>query len=164
MPGGCWQDALNRGARMGCIGASDDHRLKNGVVSDEFAGPCAWPGITGVLAEENTQASIFRALKARRCYGFMGGRMWIDFRVNGHYMGEEFATDEDRRIYFNVRADAPIRKIMIVKNCRDYLFVRQGEQMVFDYEWENPTDFYYLRVELQDGRLGWTSPVWATRA
>ena len=162
--GGCWQDALRRGARMGCIAASDDHRLKNGVVSDEFAGPCAYPGITGVLCEENTQASIFGALKARRCYGFMGGRMWIDFRVNGHYMGEEFTTDEDRRLYFNVRADAPISKIMIVKNCWDYLFVRQGEQMVFDYEWENSTDVYYLRVELQDGRLGWTSPVWVTRA
>ena len=36
--------------------------------------------------------------------------------------------------------------------------------MVFDYESENSTHVYYLRVALQDGRLGWTSPVWVTWA
>ena len=36
--------------------------------------------------------------------------------------------------------------------------------MILDYEWESPCDVYYLRVELQDGRLGWTSPIWVTRA
>ena len=158
--GGCWQDALRRGAKMGCIAASDDHRLRNGLVSDEYEGPCAYPGITGVLCEENTTESIFRALKARRCYGFMGGRMWIDFRINGHYMGEEFSTGADREIYYNIRADAPVAKVMLVKNCQDYIFTRQAEQMIFDYHAESPCDSYYLRVELEDGRLGWTSPIW----
>ena len=124
--GGCWQDALKRGAKMGCIAASDDHQMTNGLITDA-ADINRFPGITGVLCEENTTDSIFRALKTRRCYGFMGGRMWIDFRINGHYMGEEFTSNEDRHIYFNVTADAPIEKIMIVKKCEDYMFVRKSE-------------------------------------
>jgi len=157
--GGCWQDALKRGAKMGCIAASDDHGMTNGLITDSD-NIDRFPGITGVLCAENTTESIFKALKARRCYGFMGGRMWIDFRINGHYMGEEFTTDEDRHIYFNVTADAPIRRITLVKNCVDYMFVPKTEYMMFDYHAENECDSYYLRVELTDGRLGWTSPIW----
>ena len=161
--GGCWQDALRRGAKMGCIAASDDHRGMNGLVTDEYEGPCGCPGITGVLCEENTRGSIFRALKARRCYGFMGGRMWIDLRVNGHPMGEEFTCAGERYIYFNVRADAPVEKVTLVKNCEDALFVRVPEQMLIDRCADGPCDSYYLRVQLRDGRLGWTSPVWVNR-
>ncbi len=158
--GGCWQDALRRGAKMGCIAASDDHKMQNGLISDMYQGIEKYPGITGVLCEENTTEAIFRALKARRCYGFMGGRMWIDFRINGHFMGEEFSSAEDREIYISVRADAPVEKIMLVKNCEDYLFTRKAEEIIFDYAAETSCDCYYLRVQLTDGRFGWTSPVW----
>lgn len=160
--GGFWQAALKRGAKMGCIAASDDHFCKNGLILDEIYGISRFPGITAVLAEENTVPAIFDALKKRRCYGFMGGRMWIDFRINGHYMGEEFTDDGDRRIYFKVSAeeDAKLDKVTIVKNCRDYMIIKRDEQFVFDYAQEEDTDIYYLRVEFKDGRCGWTSPIW----
>ncbi|MBO5060993.1 MAG: DUF3604 domain-containing protein [Clostridia bacterium] len=158
--GGFWQDALKRGAKMGCIAASDDHDRENGLVSDRFTGIARYPGITGVLAEENTLSSIFSALKARRCYGFTGGRMWIDFRINGHYMGEEFADSGERSIYFNVKADSELERVTLVKNCRDYMIIKRNEQLIYDYRAEKPTDIYYLRVELKDGRIGWTSPIW----
>ena len=158
--GGCWQDALLRGAKMGCIAASDDHNLTNGLTLDGVEGIGKYPGITGVLCEENTPEAIFRALKARRCYGFTGGRMWIDFRINGRYMGEEIAAEGDREIYFSVRADAPIDRLVLLKNCREYMFTRRSEQMLYDYQAESECDVYYLRVELQDGRVGWTSPIW----
>lgn len=158
--GCCWQDALRRGARMGCIAASDDHNLMNGLPFPDGGDPCRYPGITGVLCEENTPEAIFDALKARRCYSFMGGRMTIDFRINGRYMGEEFTSDGDRQIYMRVDADENVRKMTLVKNCEDVLFVRSGEQTVYDYCADSPCDSYYLRVELTDGRLGWTSPIW----
>lgn len=158
--GGFWQDALKRGAKMGCIAASDDHFTENGLVSDRYEGIGRYPGITAVLAEKNTLSSIFAALKARRCYGFMGGRMYIDFRINGHYMGEEFVDEGERSIYIKVSADAEVEKITLVKNCRDYIIMKRSEQLIYDYKAECQTDFYYLRVELKDGRCGWTSPIW----
>ena len=48
----------------------------------------------------------------------------------------------------------------LVKNCRNYVVFTTGKQLIFDYCQEQPTDYYYLRVELEDGRFGWTSPIW----
>lgn len=162
--GGYWQDALKRGAKMGCIGASDNHgRSLDNAWEKAQTGINRFGGRTGVLAKENTLESIFEALKARRCYAFMGGRMEIDFRINGHYMGEEFTDDSDRSIYINVTADAPVKEITLVKNCCDYIKAKKTEFLIFDYKAENDTDYYYLRVELTDGRFGWTSPIWINK-
>jgi len=161
--GGFWHDALKRGARMGCIGASDDHGLTNGMVNEQIPGLGKYPGITGVLAKENTTEAIFEAIKARRCYCFMGGRIHMDFRINGHYMGEEFTSGEDRSIYFKVQADGDIDHIALIKNCREYMMTKKSEYLMLDYKQEQPTDFYYLRVHLKDGRVGWTSPIWINR-
>ena len=123
-----------------------------------------YPGITGVLAKENTLPAIFEALKARRCYAFMGGKIYMDFRINGHYMGEEFTTNEDRSIYYKIEADGEIESITVVKNCRDYVIIQHDKELVFfDYSQENETDYYYLRVKLKDGRLAWSSPIWVSK-
>lgn len=159
--GGFWQDALKRGAKMGCMASSDDHAGKPGLTTEESGFPRMHPGLTAVLAKENTLPAIFEALKARRCYGLMGGRIVLDFRINGHYMGEEFTSNEDRTIYFKVEADGEIDSITVVKNCRDYVMLKEEtEQVFFDYRKENETDYYYLRVKLKDGRMAWSSPIW----
>lgn len=162
--GGFFQDALKRGAKPGVIAASDDHGCKNGLEREELEGFERYPGMTAVLAKENTLEGIFEALKARRCYGFMGSkRVYIDFRINGHYMGEEFSCDGDRSVYFKIESETPVKRVTVVKNCRDYMIIKRPEQLFFDYKAENETDTYYLRVELSDGRLAWTSPVFVTK-
>lgn len=161
--GGYWQDALMRGAKMGCIGGSDDHACKNGLtIEPEFEGDLrVYPGITGVLAEENSLNSIFDAIKAKRTFAFTGGRVAIDFRINGHYMGEEFQCNGDRTVYFKVSADAPIKQITVVKNCRDYVRIQRRKEFLFyDISKESDCDFYYLRVEIEGGRCALTSPIW----
>ncbi len=163
--GGFWQDALKKGAKMGCIAASDDHVGCNGIIDESKEYPYNFPGITAVLAKENTVEGIFEALKNRRCYGIMYGKILIDFRINDHFMGEEFSINkgEDRNIYFSVDADEEIKSVTLVKNCKDYIVFgsKAGKkQLVFDYTKENETDYYYLRVILKDGRMAWTSPIW----
>lgn len=168
--GGFWQDALRRGAKMGVIGGGDDHNGTNGQVDDSLPYPEKYPGVTGVWARENTTEAIFDALKAKRTYAFMmgyadgamGGRMEIDFRIDGHYMGETISRAESRdlHIFFRVKADVPVKWVTIVKNCRNYITLRCDSDLILDYKQETPCDCYYLRVELEDGRFGWTSPVW----
>lgn len=168
--GGFWQDALRRGAKMGVIGGSDDHSGMNGRVDESLPYPLKYPGVTGVWATENSPEAIFEALKAKRTYAFMlgnadgdmGGRMEIDFRINGHYMGETIARPESRdlHIYYKIKSDVPVKGVTLVKNCRNYLALRHDRELILDYKQETPTDVYYLRVELTDGRFGWTSPVW----
>ena len=168
--GGFWQDALKRGAKMGVIAGSDGHSGYNGRV-EEFKGyPGMYPGVTGVWAEENTPTALFDAIRAKRTYAFMmgkpdgemGGRMIIDFRINGHWMGETITRPEgsDLSIYYEIKADVPIKSVMLVKNCRNYIRLRSSKEIIFDYKQESECDCYYLRVELKDGRFGWTSPIW----
>ena len=168
--GGFWQDALRRGAKMGVIGGSDDHSGKNGRVDPDLPYPQKYPGVTGVWAKENTPAAIFEALRAKRTYAFMmgertgamQGRMEIDFRINGHYMGEVISRPEERdlHIFYRVKADVPVKRVTLVKNCRNYVALTAASELIFDYKQENATDYFYLRVELADGRFGWTSPIW----
>jgi hypothetical protein len=123
-----------------------------------------------VWATENSPAAIFEALKAKRTYAFMmgsadgemHGRVEIDFRINGHYMGATISRQDsqDLHIYYNVKADVPVKRVTLVKNCRNYISLNCTSELILDYKQENPTDYYYLRVELADGRFGWTSPIW----
>ena len=171
--GGYWQDALRRGAKMGVIGGSDDHSGLNGQVVEAKGYPGMYPGVTGVWAEENTTSAIFDAIRAKRTFAFMmgrpegemGGRMEIDFRINGHWMGETITRPEhgELTIYFHVKADTPIQSVTLVKNCRNYVRLRSAQDRIFDYHQESDSDCYYLRVALQDGRYGWTSPIWVER-
>ncbi len=162
--GGYWQDALARGVHMGCVGGSDDHGCTNGLVTGEPY-PYCFAGLTGVWAKENTLEGIFEALSAKRCFAFMGGsgkRMVLDFRINGHFMGEcfEVPKDEELTVWFSVEADAKVKCAAVVKNCRDVGRFRMNSSLFFDYRREKEEDCYYLRVELEDGRFGWTSPIW----
>lgn len=172
--GGFWQDALRKGAKMGVIGGSDDHSGMNGRVDDAQPYPQKYPGVTGVWATENTPAAIFEALRAKRTYAFMmgeasgemRGRMEIDFRINGHYMGEIIARPDSRdlHIFYRVKADVPVKRVTLVKNCRNYVALSAASELILDYKKENETDYFYLRVELTDGRFGWTSPIWVQEA
>ena len=172
--GGFWQDALRKGAKIGVIGGSDDHDGKNGQAIATAFYPHKYPGVTGVWATENSPSAIFEALKAGRTFaymmglsdGVMKGRMEIDFRINGHYMGETIVRPEsqDLFIYYTIKADIPIKAVTLVKNCRNYISLRASSELILDYKQETTTDFFYIRVELTDGRFGWTSPIWVTAA
>lgn len=171
--GGFWQDALRRGAKMGVIGGSDDHSGMGGQVIAAAGYPRMYPGVTGVWAKENTTAAIFDAIRAKRTFAYMlgmpdgemGGRMEIDFRIGGHFMGETItrAEGEDLTVYYEVRADVPLKSVTLVKNCRNYIRLRSRRDMILDYRQETDCDVYYLRVELTDGRFGWTSPIWVEK-
>lgn len=162
--GGFWQDALRRGAEMGCIGGSDDHSGKGGRMI-ERPYPFNYPGLTGIWAKENTVEGVFEALKSKRTFAFMGGKVTVDFRVNGHYMGEKLArgADGELHIWFSVKADAPVKTVTLVKNCRNYMIFNSiSSECIIDYCQETEKDSYYIRVELEDGRFGWCTPVWVT--
>ena len=78
-------------------------------------------------------------------------------------MGEEFSvsSNDELFIWFCVKADAPVKQVTLIKNLRDYLlFYHTKQQIIFDYKHETSCDCYYLRIELEDGRFGWTSPIW----
>jgi hypothetical protein len=170
--GGFWRDALEKGARMGCICGSDDHTSTPGLVleSDSPGSNLQYsnPGLTAILVEELTRDAIFEALAERRCYGVSGARILIDFRINDNIMGIEFdmKEGEKRDIYIHVIGESGLKTVTLIKNGRDriihHLYGRteKYEELIYDYKAERDTDYYYLRVEQHDGRMAWTSPIW----
>lgn len=165
--GGSLQEALAAGAHLAVYAGSDDHYGMNGLDLPEKGFPERYPGMTGVWAKENTVEGIFEALRGRHTYGFMGPeRIVVDFRVNDQRMGSvitEPVESPHRKIYFSVESKIAPKKITVVKNNRDYYVSRKesNDSCVFiDYERQHLEDWYYLRVELEDGRMAWTSPCW----
>lgn len=168
---GHWHDALESGARMGCVGGSDihcpypglPHRSGNNLRYDA-------PGLVAVLATDLTREAVFEALRARRCYAAAGTRVAIDFRINDLVMGSEAALPAatPRRIHMRVEAPTPLATVCLVKNGQDY-FVQHADgetdrfEMTFeDLHAERPTDYYYLRVTQTDELQAWSSPIWIT--
>ena len=169
--GGSWQDALARGARMGCIAGSDEHGANPGLPGKTvITGNLRYeqPGLCAVLAKELTRKAIFDALKSKRCYGTSGARIKIDFRINDAVMGSSLQVDAqiDRQIYINIQAEDPLETITIVKNNIDYVvFHVDGganafTELFYDSEMVHKTDYYYCRIQQTDGRNGWSSPIW----
>ena len=162
--GGSWQDALRKGARIGVVGGSDDHVGTPGLDHPDEPYPFCYRGLTGVWAKENTREGIFDALKKRRCFAFMGhDRMSLDFRINGHCMGESFflQPDEIKNIWIDFNATEKIDRVTLVKNCRDHVILYgKGRQMIFDYQQETDCDCYYVRALTEKGRYCWSSPIW----
>lgn len=148
------QDALARGYRLGFIASSDTHEMMPGQDG----------GIVAVLAKELTREAVFDAIKNRRCYASTAPRVLIDFRVNGTLMGSELRCAGERRITATVEAPCDILRLDIVKNNSNVHTVevgRRSAQIEFaDPVSEQATDYYYLRVTMEDHEFAWSSPVW----
>lgn len=176
--GGYWQDALERGVKMGCISGSDDHRGGPGLITKTPTGNNNLrynnPGTAVVLTKELTREAIFNALKERRCYATSGAKIELDFRINNNVMGSDIflSEDETREIFIDILCQeepVAIKTVTLVSNAENKIIYHvDGEsnhftEMIYDYDAERKTDYYYIRVELTDGRMAWSSPIWITK-
>ena len=185
---GCYvQDALARGYVLGIIGSGEtgDGHPGNAQWRRKYAGKggiALTPlggGLAAVWAESLTREAIFDAIKARRCYGTTNSRIILDFKLNGHWMGERITLPKsdlkDRPsvdLNITVKGTDRIEGIYVFRNGRiahyapgyarqmscqftDYLDVQhclKSEGGIFAY--------YYVRVIQADGHLAWSSPIW----
>lgn len=151
---GCYvRDALKRGYRLGFV-ASGDHNSMG-------------MGITALFVTDISRDGIIEALKMRRCYATTGARIFVDFRVDGHFMGEEYYAKEKPHIVGVVEGVKPLRDIVVFRN--DVIVYEKrniGDPvMTVDFVDEDFSDdsYYYLRVIQEDNEIAWSSPVWVNR-
>ena len=168
------QTALAKGFKFGLVASSDDHVGQPGWGQwgishfPHWSGVQYHNGIVAVYAESLTREAVWEALWNRRCYATTGARVILDFSINGHMMGEEieFSSPNDarREVSVSVAAPARIKQIDLVKNNID-LVSHEGksEQERFEYIDNSDletSDYYYVRVTLEDGNLAWSSPIY----
>jgi hypothetical protein len=177
-------DALDKGYKFGFVGGSDSHGTKwhhteiEGRDSNVPTGTVVgWKrdayrtGMTAILAEDLTRASLYKALKKRLCYATSGVPIIIDFRINDELMGSNIRVDAQPTISAYVNATDTIRSIDIVRSGRVFsgLQAHEGEgimsiqlNLIDKYINHGETHYYYLRVSQEDGNMAWSSPIWVT--
>jgi hypothetical protein len=150
---------LSSGGRTGFVGGSDTHEGK----------PAAR---TAVLVREMTRRAIFDALRHRRNYAVTQDRILLDFRINGHVMGEEIEVESDPRIVVDVKGTDRIEEVLLVRDGATLYSLSPETQAVrFQYVDHSfaGASYYYVRVvqadrdEQGNRSTAWSSPIWVKR-
>ncbi len=180
-----WSDgsirkALNNNCRFGFVAGGLDDRGIFGELYDNEQVQYS-PGLTAVLAPEQTREALFQALFNRQCYATTGERIIVGFFLAGAPMGSELNTKTKPGLSYNrhisgyIAGTSPIETIEIIRNgnvihtikepsietdftfddaeaVHKVAFPAKGEASAFIY--------YYLRVIQKDGHMAWSSPIW----
>ena len=150
------RDALNRGYRLGFTSGGEHEGV----------------GVTAVYAEKLTREAIFNALKKRHTYGTTGARIFLDFRVDGHLMGEEFKSkNKTPVITLNITGTSDIKSIKLVRSgmvLKEWKDAGKKVQLKWTDDSLSKTKkknnhYYYGSVSQEDGEIPtrpqpWTQP------
>jgi hypothetical protein len=154
---GCYvQDALARGHKLGFVSSGDHNSM--GI------------GVTALWVKEVSQAGIIEALQARRCYGTSGDKIFIDFRINDAFMGQELAIKGKPAIKAQIEAVLPLINVVLFKNNK-IIWEKNKAQLndainfeftFVDQEFDSDS-YYYVRAIQTNGQIVWASPIWCTK-
>lgn len=158
-----WEQAvrafLNQGGRTGFVGGSDTHDGKSAAR-------------TAVLARKLTRAAIFDALRHRRNYAVTHDRIVLDFRINGHVMGNAIAVEGRPRVRVDVQGTDTIQEIVIVRDGAALHTVHPASRSArFEFLDRSfaGASYYYVRVvqanqdEHGNPSRAWSSPIWVRK-
>lgn len=135
--GGTVLKGLMQGHVFGLIASSDGHNAYPGSYK---------MGLVAVYAEELTRESLWNALRARRTYAVTGDRILLDFRINGHLMGEICPFSQERSLSVWVEGLDALDKIEIIKN--GHILLREHASLDRNYPLEGEGKF---RIRLEWG-------------
>lgn len=178
---GSIRKALNRNCRFGFVaGGLDDRGIYDGLYEKDQEQYT--PGLTAILALEQSREALFLALYNRACYATTGARIVIGFSIAGISMGGELSTKTKPGLVLNrhitgfIAGTAPIQEIQILRNGIQIKSIITNQEAYFDFaidDMENlnacvlksPDDrphfvYYYMRVIQEDGHIAWSSPIW----
>ena len=154
-PAGYVWNAWAKGYKLG-VQAASDH------LSTHYSYACT-------IAEDFTREGLIDAMKQRHSYGATDNIV-LDYRMEangGEYLqGDIVKVDGEFRLTVNILGTSPIRQIDIIKN-QEFLYTRQKLPQDFEFSYEDAgktpgEDYYYVRVEQNDGNVAWSSPIWVT--
>lgn len=178
---GSIRKALNQNLRFGFVAGGFDDR---DVYSDFFESDQVQysPGLTAILAIEQTRDALFQALVNRSCYATTGARIVLGFTIAGAPIGAELNTKAKPGLSFNrhiagfVAGTTLIKEISFIRNGKVFHTIHPKtnyyEFTVDDteplskvllsapQEEKPPFVYYYMRVLQEDGHIAWSSPIW----
>jgi len=177
---GAIQKALNNNCRFGFVAGGLDDRGIYGPLyeNNQVQYP---PGLTAIIAEEQSREALFEALYRRSCYATTGERIIVGLFLAGHPMGSALDTETKPGLAINrhlsgfVAGTEPLIAVEIIRNGK-VIETFSSEDYFLDIAYDDmeplekvtitPSDkkppfvYYYLRVIQEDGHMAWSSPIW----
>lgn len=125
-------------------------------------------GTAALLVKEKTRKGIIEALRARRCYGTTGDKIFLNFKVDDSLMGETIPSNKLPKISINVKGSDSIKVVELLRNSRvvKTFEVPKGKDKFSvlytdsDAAKESGVLYYYVRVTQENEQIAWSSPVW----
>lgn len=153
------REYLNAGGRTGFVGGSDTH----------VGHPAPR---TAVLARGLSRSAVFEALRSRRTYAVSHARVLLDFRIDGHYMGEEIEVAGAPRLSIRVDGTDRVTEVALIRDgvvLRAFQPDRRRVRLEYVDHAFASAGYYYVRVTQADmDRDGnpsraWSSPIWVQK-
>jgi len=177
---GSIRDALNNNCRFGFVAGGLDDR---GIYANCYDSSQMQytPGLTGIIAKEQTREALFSALHKRHCYATTGEKTLLNFFIAGEPMGTELSSTKKPGLVYNryisgfVVGTKPIKKIELIRNGKvlttfhpdnqEFHLEFDDSEMLYDITIHDKNQdihfaYYYLRVEQEHNQLAWSSPIW----
>ncbi len=133
---------LTRGAHVGVVASTDNHSGYPGAYRE---------GLVGLYADQLTREGVFEALRARRSFAVTGDRITLDFRINGHWMGEILPATPQRQVTVTASGWDEIASIELIKNGRVAARAFPADADIRPLPWSSPV---LCRVEFGWGPWG----------
>lgn len=179
-PDGSIRKLLNRNCRVGFVaGGLDDRGNYEKLFSSDQEQYT--PGLTAVIALEQTRETIAQALVNRSCYATTGERIILGFFIAGAPIGSELSTKTKPGLALNrhltgfVAGTTLVTSIEIIRNGVVHHVIKPNKE-AFEFTYDDsenlskilltspddrpPFIYYYLRVKQEDGHVAWASPIW----
>jgi len=142
-------NALAKGYRLGTTSSSD-----HGSTHISYS---------LVYTPENNRESILDAMRRRHTYGATDNII-VEVRANGRFMGDEFDTSQRPTLELKATGTDKIERIDLVRN-NNYVYTtsplkEQVEVKYTDMEPKAGLNYYYFRIQQENGDIAWASPVW----
>lgn len=113
------KEAIEKGYRVGFTAGSDDHKGRPGAAYSGSGSFGVFGGLTCIQSKDLTREGLWKAIKARRCYGTTGQRILIEATADGNPMGSAYAKASGPEIGLRVVGTAPIERIDIVRGVEN---------------------------------------------
>jgi len=152
--------ALDKGWHVGATNNQDNHAANWGYPPNN---------LTGVVANNLTQADVLAAMRDMRTFGTEDRDLTLHFLANNYWMGTTIDIGRGETIQFHLYANDtepgdPISTVQIITNGGRVLqsWSPNSSQFSLDYSYTNPGagSWYYLKVIETDGNIGISSPIW----
>lgn len=118
-----------QGHQVGIVASTDDHLGYPGAYGE---------GLAAVYADTLTREAIMEAIRARRTYGVTADRIELDFRLNGHWMGETLPAASRRNIHVNVKGKDVIDRVEVLRNNKVIYRVHPVDEDTDGSSWQKP--------------------------